>query len=81
MKHGPEHAACVRHAIEGGADDLPPSQAIRASGAIEATRKAAEDEAERPQRAQRITLFRFQEFLGRIVKVRSRTEILIFGTL
>jgi octaprenyl-diphosphate synthase len=50
MKHGsPEHAACVRHAIEsGGRDDFAAVlQAIRASGAIEATRKAAEDEAER----------------------------------
>ena len=50
MKHGsPGHAACVRHAIEsGGRDDFAAVlQAIRASGAIEATRKAAEDEAER----------------------------------
>jgi len=50
MKHGsPEHAACVRHAIEGGGRDdfAAVLQAIRASGAIEATRKAAEDEAER----------------------------------
>ena len=50
MKHGsPEHAACVRNAIEnGGRDDFAVVlQAIRASGAIEATRKAAEAEAER----------------------------------
>ena len=49
MKHGSlEHAACVRHAIEsGGRDDFAAVlQAIRASGAIEATRKAAEDEAD-----------------------------------
>lgn len=54
MKHGsPEHAACVRKAIEnGGRDDFPAVlQAIRASGAIEATRKAAEDEAERAMNA------------------------------
>lgn len=54
MKHGsPEHAACVRHAIEsGGRDDFAAVlQAIRASGAIEATRKAAEDEADRALRA------------------------------
>ncbi len=54
MKHGsPEHAACVRHAIEsGGRDDFAAVlQAIRASGAIEATRKAAEDEAERAMSA------------------------------
>ena len=54
MKHGsPEHAACVRKAIEnGGRDDFPAVlQAIRASGAIEATRKAAEEEAERAMNA------------------------------
>ena len=54
MKHGsPEHAACVRHAIEsGGRDDFAAVlQAIRASGAIEATRKAAEDEADRAMSA------------------------------
>ena len=44
-----EQAALVRGAIEhGGRDDFAAVlQAIRASGAIEATRKAAEDEAER----------------------------------
>ena len=49
MKHGSaEHAACVRTAIEtGGRDDFPAVlEAIRASGAIEATQKAAEAEAE-----------------------------------
>jgi octaprenyl-diphosphate synthase len=49
MKHGsPEHAACVRSAIEnGGRDDFPAVlEAIRATGAIEATQKAAEAEAE-----------------------------------
>ncbi|MBL8436497.1 MAG: octaprenyl diphosphate synthase [Zoogloea sp.] len=54
MKHGSsEHAACVRHAIEsGGRDDFAAVlQAIRASGAIEATRKAAEDEADRAMSA------------------------------
>lgn len=54
MKYGsPEHAACVRKAIEnGGRDDFPAVlQAIRASGAIEATRKAAEEEAERAMNA------------------------------
>ncbi|WP_153159604.1 octaprenyl diphosphate synthase [Zoogloea sp. 1C4] len=49
MKHGsPEHAACVRSAIEnGGRDDFAAVlAAIRASGAIEATRKVAEAEAQ-----------------------------------
>ena len=49
MKHGsPEHAACVRSAIEnGGRDDFAAVlTAIRASGAIEATRKVAEAEAQ-----------------------------------
>jgi len=49
MKHGSaEHAACVRKAIEsGGRDDFPAVlAAIRASGAIEATQKVAEEEAE-----------------------------------
>jgi octaprenyl-diphosphate synthase len=49
MKHGsPEHAACVRNAIEnGGRDDFPAVlEAIRVTGAIEATRKVAEAEAE-----------------------------------
>lgn len=49
MKHGsPEHAACVRTAIEnGGRDDFPAVlEAIRATGAIEATRKVAEAEAQ-----------------------------------
>ena len=49
MKHGsPEHAACVRTAIEnGGRDDFAAVlAAIRASGAIEATRKVAEAEAQ-----------------------------------
>ncbi|WP_374499307.1 polyprenyl synthetase family protein [Zoogloea sp.] len=49
MKHGsPEHAACVRTAIEnGGRDDFPAVlDAIRATGAIEATRKVAEAEAQ-----------------------------------
>ncbi|MCK6395808.1 MAG: polyprenyl synthetase family protein [Zoogloea sp.] len=49
MKHGSaEHAACVRTAIEnGGRDDFPAVlEAIRATGAIEATRKVAEAEAE-----------------------------------
>ncbi len=49
MKHGSaEHATCVRTAIEnGGRDDFPAVlEAIRATGAIEATRKVAEAEAE-----------------------------------
>ncbi len=49
MKHGsPEPAACVRTAIEnGGRDDFPAVlEAIRANGAIEATRKVAEAEAQ-----------------------------------
>lgn len=49
MKHGtPEQAACVRKAIEtGGRDDFAVVlSAIRESGAIEATRKVAEEEAQ-----------------------------------
>lgn len=48
MQHGtPEQAACVRKAIEtGGRDDFAAVlSAIRESGAIEATRKVAEEEA------------------------------------
>ncbi|WP_305847115.1 polyprenyl synthetase family protein [Zoogloea sp. LCSB751] len=48
MQHGtPEQAACVRKAIEtGGRDDFAVVlSAIRESGAIEATRKVAEEEA------------------------------------
>jgi hypothetical protein len=73
---------CAQAIENGGRDDFPAVlQAIRASGAIEATRKAAEDEAELALNALNASLFRFQGVLGRIVKVRSRTEILIFGTL
>ncbi|WP_374485690.1 octaprenyl diphosphate synthase [Zoogloea sp.] len=49
MQHGtPEQAACVRKAIEnGGRDDFAVVlSAIRESGAIEATRKVAEEEAQ-----------------------------------
>src|SRR5574343_1504325 len=49
MKHGsPEHAACVRHAIEdGGRDDFPRVlDAIRNSGALAHARRRAEQEAE-----------------------------------
>ncbi|KAB2968320.1 MAG: octaprenyl diphosphate synthase [Zoogloea sp.] len=49
MKHGnPEQAACVRKAIEsGGRDDFPAVlAAIRATGALEETRRVAEAEAQ-----------------------------------
>ena len=48
MKHGSaEHAACVRHAIEAGGRDALPGvlAAIRASGALDETRRHAEAEA------------------------------------
>jgi octaprenyl-diphosphate synthase len=54
MRHGTaEQARCVRHAIEkGGRDDFPDVlSAIRATGALEYTRKRAESEVRRAQAA------------------------------